>query len=351
VIRSAAMEHAESGPREPLVSVVFLAYNRREQLGISLDHILERTDYPADRLEVIVVDNASTDGTAEFVRTRYPGVQLIRNPENVGVSGWNVGMATARGDWLLALDDDCYITGDGLRTAVERAIEHDADLVSFLVASSEEDGYFNSGNFNPGLLGFWGCSALFSRRAIDTEPFFDPNLFLWANEVELTMRLLDRGLRHLWLPEVVSVHQKGLPDDSLSLRFHTFNHRHWAYAAGKLLQPGDAIVVLWRLLLRTALDARQRDPRLIGILPKIVAGFIHGLRFRRPMRPKVSRVYREVCSDFASPLPYLRTPMQRLRSIGNPAARQRFRDERRGDRLEREVRDRFYPTEAAVLEL
>ena len=335
----------------PLVSVVFLAYNRREQLAVSLDRILEHTDYPHDRLEVIVVDNASEDGTAEWVREHHPGVQVIRNPVNVGVSGWNVGMATARGDWLLALDDDCYISGDALKTAVRRAQEHDADLVSFLVASSEEEGYFNSGNFNPGLLGFWGCSALFSRRAIEAEPFFDPNLFLWANEVELTMRLLDRGLRHLWLPEVVSVHQKGLPGEELSLRFHALNHRHWAYAAGKLLQPGDALVVLWRLLLRTVLDARNLDRRLLGILPKIVAGFVHGLRLRRPVRPVVSRTYRDVCSDFASPLAVVRTPAQRLRALGDPAAAQRHRDERRAGRLDPATRERFYPSEAAVLEL
>ena len=335
----------------PLVSVVFLAYNRREQLGVSLDKILAETDYPAGRLEVIVVDNASTDGTAEFVRERHPGVQLIRNPENIGVSGWNVGMATARGDWLLALDDDCYISGDALKVAVRRAEEHDADLVSFLVASSEEEGYFNEGNFNPGLLGFWGCSAMFSRRAITGEVFFDPNLFLWANEVELTMRLLDRGLRHLWLPEVVSVHQKELPSDELSLRFHTYNHKHWAYAAGKLLQPGDALVVLGRLLLRTVLDARTRDRRLLAILPQIVLGFANGLRFRRPIRPVVSRTYRDVCSDFGSPLPYLRTPMQRLKGLRDPEATERFRVERRRARLAPSERDRFYPAEAAVLEL
>jgi GT2 family glycosyltransferase len=333
------------------VSVVFLAFNRRDQLQISLDQILEHTDYPADRVEVIVVDNASTDGTAEMVRSRYPGVQLIRNPENVGISGWNVGMSTARGDWLLALDDDCYISGDGLKTAVRRAIEHDADLVSFLVASSEEDGYFNVGNLNPGLLGFWGCSVLFSRRAIELEQFFDPNLFLWANEVELTMRLLDRGCRHLWLPEVVSVHQKALPDDSMSLRFHTYNHRNWAYAAGKLLQPGDAIVVLGRLLARIALTSRERDVRILKILPQIVAGFLHGLRARRPVRPAVSTVYREVCSDFASPFPFMRTPMQRIRGLGNPELREQFRLERSNGRLDPELEERFYPKEAAVLEL
>src|SRR5438270_7493649 len=155
----------------PLVSIVFLAYNRREELLVSLDHVLRRLDYPADRLEVIVVDNASRDGTAEMVRDRFPEVQLIRTPENIGASAWNVGMTTARGRWRMILDDDCHISGDALKTAVSRAEEERADLVSFRVESSEQPGYYFNDEHPVGLLAFWGCSAMFSERAIENEPF------------------------------------------------------------------------------------------------------------------------------------------------------------------------------------
>jgi GT2 family glycosyltransferase len=334
----------------PQVSIVFVAYNRRDKLGISLEHVLDRLDYPADRLEVIVVDNASEDGTAEMVRERFPQVQLIVNPENVGASAWNAGMTAARGDWRLILDDDCYLSGEALKVAVRRAEEHRADLVSFLIGSSEGPGYFNTGNFNPGLLGFVGCAALFSRRAIETEPFYDPNLFIWGNEVELTMRLLDRGFRHLYLPEVVAVHQKAIPDDDeFPLVFNSTNQRHWAYSAGKLMQPADAVVVLGRLLLRTAIDARSKDRRLVAVLPQIVAGFVRGLRARRPLRPAVSTLYRTVCADFSSPFAVMRTPVQRLRHRGDPDGAQRARDERRAQRLERLAR--YYPAGADVLEV
>jgi GT2 family glycosyltransferase len=328
----------------PPVSIVFVAYNRRDQLAVSLEQVLGRLDYPSHRLEVIVVDNASEDGTDAMVRERFPKVQLIRNPRNVGASAWNVGMTTARGEWRLILDDDCYIEGDALKRAVRAAQEERADLVSFLIASSEEEGYFNDGTRSPGLLGFVGCSALFSRRAIDTEPFYDPHLFIWGNELELTIRLLDRGLRHLYLPEVASVHQKPLPAPELSLRFTTINQRHWAYSAGKLLQPGDAVVVLWRLLLRTFVDAARSDPRLVRTVPGIFAGFLGGLRRRRPVRPSVSSVYRDACVDFSSPLAFLRTPWQRLAGDAESG-----RAERRA-RWEAEA-GRYYPAGRAVLEI
>jgi GT2 family glycosyltransferase len=335
--------------RWPLVSIVFVSYNRREQLSVSLDQVLNHLDYPGDRLETIVVDNASEDGTVEMLRDDYRQVQLIRNPVNIGASAWNIGMSTARGEWRLILDDDCYITGDALKTAIRNAEMHRADLVSFLVASSEDPGFFNDGTRSPGLLGFVGCSALFSRRAIETEPFYDPHLFIWGNELELTIRLLDRGLRHLYLPEVVSVHQKAIPAPTLSIRFATINQRHWAYSAGKLLQPGDALVVLARLVLRTLVDAARSDKRLLRTIPTTLAGFVDGLRRRRPVRPAVSSVYRCACVDFSNPLVFLRTPWQRLSGLIDPDRADRARDARRA--RWNAVAGRYYPPERAVLEV
>ena len=88
-----------------------------------------------------------------------------------------------------------------------------------------------------------GCAALgvlllLVAGTFDAEPFYDPNIFLWANEIELTMRLLDRGMRHLFLPEVVSVHQKPLFAENWTIRTYRYNQRHWAYAAGRWSASG-----------------------------------------------------------------------------------------------------------------
>ena len=328
----------------PLVSIVFVVYNRRVELGVSLEHVLERLDYPPDRLEVIVVDNASTDGSAAMVAERFPQVRVIRNAENIGASAWNEGMTTARGEWRMILDDDCYITGDDLKRAVRAAEENRADLVSFLIASSVEEGYFNHARESPGLLGFWGCAAMFSRRAIEAEPFYDPYLFIWANEVELTIRLLDRGMRHLYLTEVTPVHQKELPRPVYNLRFAKLNNRHWAYAAGKLLRPMDALAVFGRLFLRAFVEAYKYDRSNVAVAPEVVRGFLRGLRSRRPVRPAVSLLYRRACKDFWSPFMFYRTPIQRLFGR-SPAV-----VEQRRERWALESRD-YFPSETAVLEV
>ena len=112
----------------PTVTIVFLVFNRREELRASLREMLERSEYPSERVEVIVVDNASEDGSGEMVRREFPQVRLIERDENIGVSAWNDGFAQARGEFVLALDDDCYLPGDGLGRAVEAAERHGADL-------------------------------------------------------------------------------------------------------------------------------------------------------------------------------------------------------------------------------
>ena len=56
-----------------------------------------------------------------MVREQVPQVRLVEPAENAGVRRWNDGFAVATGDWVLALDDDCYLLPDGLRRAIDAA--------------------------------------------------------------------------------------------------------------------------------------------------------------------------------------------------------------------------------------
>ncbi len=105
----------------PLVTVNILAYNRREEVRQTLQKITTELAYPRERLEVIVVDNASTDATRDMLAREFPSVRLIANPSNEGIAGWNRGFEAGRGDYFLVLDDDCYITGDSLQRAIRAA--------------------------------------------------------------------------------------------------------------------------------------------------------------------------------------------------------------------------------------
>lgn len=341
----------------PTVTIVFLVFNRREQLRTSLQQMLVESDYEAGRVEVVVVDNASADGSAEMVAREFPGVRLVRRRENSGVSGINDGFAVATGEWVLALDDDCYLPPDGLRRAVAAAAEHRADLVSFgVVSSSDPDLRFDRG-YRTGLLSFWGCAVLIRREVLDELGGYDPAIFVWANELEFMVRFFDRAFRHLHLPEVVAVHMKAdllAPLEYVSSFTYLMNSRHYAYVAGKLLRPRDALATLVAVLANIALDAIRLDPRARHGVPAALRGFWGGVRRRRPVRPEVSATYRREFLSFLPPWRVSRGFWDLVLAIPvviyRAACRLPPADVGRREAYLRQ-RARYYPTEAATLEL
>ena len=348
----------------PSVTVVFLSFNRREALRTSLREMLSGTDFPADRLDVVVVDNVSTDGSAAMVREEFPGVELVERTENVGVSGWNEGFARARGDFVLALDDDCYVPGDGLRRAVRGAQEHGADLVSFTVVAADEPAYrFTEHEYDTGLLSFWGCAVLMRREVLATLGGYDPEIFLWANELEFMMRFFDAGFTHLRLPEVVAVHGKPLPHarpDYFTSDAYLRNTQNIAFCAGKHLHARDAREALVAMLVTILRNGWLIDDSARRALPSCVKGFVRGLRRRVPLSdPAVSRAFRLNFHEFASPWWWSRPPhallvalaMHLVHLVGR-RLRERLLPRRvtRHDRYFAE-RARFYPDRAATLRL
>lgn len=333
----------------PTVTVVFLAYNRRDDLRLSLKRTLEDLDYKAELLNVVVVDNASTDGTAEMLSSEFPDVRLIRRSWNCGVSGFNDGFAVATGDYVLALDDDCYLPPEGLRRAIDEASREAADLVSFGVQSGADESYrFDVDEYPTGLLAFWGCAVLMRRDVLQALRGYDPAIFVWANELEFMVRFFDAGFRHLHLPEVVAVHAKDPPDPDGSFpeRPYRFNARHFSYVAAKLLQPRDAATVFMKRLVRSVRDGVRVDVRAFKGIADTLAGFRHGVRHRRPVRAEVSSAYRGNFIDFQSPFAMSRRPPELARA----RLRRGTRDVgRRKEWLAR--RPRFYPERREVLEL
>ena len=305
-------------PRAPSVTIVFLVYNRRDELRVSLQRMLHDSDYEPGRVDVIVVDNASSDGSAAMVAAEFPQVQLIVRTENVGVSGWNEGLAAARGDYVLALDDDCFLPPDGLRRAVAAAEAHAADMVSFRVVSTHDPDHVFSEAYMTGLFAFWGCAVLLRRRVVAALGGYDPEIFVWGNELEFTLRFFDRGFRHLHLPEVTAQHMKPAPgpDERFIERAYRLNLRHWGYIAAKLFDPRSAAGALIALLARTVIDGVRTDPGALRAAVDAVAGFSHGLRRRQPLAtPGLARFYRLNFETYASPWRLLRPPAQLLREL------------------------------------
>ena len=101
------------------LSVIIVSYNTKELLSDCLRSVF-KAQKPAKGLEVIVVDNHSTDGSQMMVRKNFSQVKLIVNRDNRGFAAANnQGMAIARGEWLLLLNSDAFVFPDTLVKMVE----------------------------------------------------------------------------------------------------------------------------------------------------------------------------------------------------------------------------------------
>jgi N-acetylglucosaminyl-diphospho-decaprenol L-rhamnosyltransferase len=100
-----------------MLSIIIVSWNTRDLLRRCLQSIDANKGCMA--IEIIVVDNASHDGTPAMLRTEFPTVQLMETGANLGFSaGNNVGLAAAQGDWVLLLNPDTEIVGDALQRLV-----------------------------------------------------------------------------------------------------------------------------------------------------------------------------------------------------------------------------------------
>ena len=101
----------------PDISIVIVTWNGKR---FALECLASLATAKAVSLEIIVVDNASTDGTPEAIRTQFPGVRLILNDSNLGFAkANNIGLAVARGRYVCLVNSDVVVSPSCLETMLE----------------------------------------------------------------------------------------------------------------------------------------------------------------------------------------------------------------------------------------
>lgn len=113
-------ERAGAAPRGPSLSLVIATYNRAGLVGRAIESGLDQ-GYPG--LEIIVVDDASTDATSDVIPTRYPDVRYFRQPHNQGPGpARNRGIQVTGGEWVVVLDDDDFLVRGALGHIAEKVM-------------------------------------------------------------------------------------------------------------------------------------------------------------------------------------------------------------------------------------
>ena len=194
----------------PLVTVNILSFNRKDELRNTLTKVYEQ-DYK--NIEVIVVDNASVDGSAEMVKTEFPKVQLIQLEKNIGIAGWNEGFKIANGEYVLVLDDDAYPAKDAISLSIPE-FEND-ELISCIAYNliNTRTGEHYQNNWlpkNKNRRTFWpvfvGCAFIVKKNRLPKTFIFPQEYFIYQHELPMASEIYIYNKKILFIPQIIGYH-------------------------------------------------------------------------------------------------------------------------------------------------
>ncbi|MFA7282950.1 MAG: glycosyltransferase family 2 protein [Candidatus Omnitrophota bacterium] len=234
-------------------SIIIPTYNSRGCVVNCLNSVFNQ-DFP--EAEVILVDNASSDGTAEFVKREYPGVRIIENKVNFGASrARNQGLPISRGEWVLFLDCDTVLGKDFLREAFRliNSLPAETGTIQPKILDAEGKNIYSAGirmdflkrfhdlgrgladasGFNNSGPVFGACcaAALYRRKMLeeikDAYGYFDKRMFFIFEDADLSWRGQKKGWKCLFYPRLKCFHRGNSSAAGKPVRrYLSFRNRH-----------------------------------------------------------------------------------------------------------------------------
>lgn len=227
------------------LSIVIASWNTKNLLDQCLASIYKETQNIS--FEIFVVDNASSDGSTEMVRDKYPQVKLIANQKNRGFAAANnQALKYASGRYILFLNPDTIILENALDKGArmmderreiailgaktfngeltrQRTVAQNPNLLSqiflliklkYLFPKSKIIKKYHHFDFNydkENLVGghIQGSFMLIKKEVLDKIGSFDENFFIWFEEVDLCFRAIKAGYKILYSPEIKIIHYGG----------------------------------------------------------------------------------------------------------------------------------------------
>lgn len=291
---------AESSSEQPLVSIIMPVRNEADFIARSLGAVL-RQEYPADRMEVLVVDGISTDATRRIIAQTIeahrsgPEVTLLDNPRQIVSTAINIGLRHARGEIIVRVDGHCEIAPDYVRRCVEVLDATGADNVGGLQRARAEGvvgaaiAAANSSRFGVGGARFHYATkpgpadtvflGAYRRRVFERIGDFDEELVRNQDD-EFNFRLIQAGGR-IWLdPSIRSVYYGRSSLPKLWRQYYEYGlykvlviRKRSAVASWRHLVPAAFLVsVVISLLL--AIVTRRKLVSLVVVGPYIVANLV-----------------------------------------------------------------------------
>jgi N-acetylglucosaminyl-diphospho-decaprenol L-rhamnosyltransferase len=285
------------------LSTVILSWNVRDLLRQCLESVARNrplsADHPPLATEIIVVDNASGDGSMEMVRAEFPDVRLIANQANRGYTGGNNdGIAAATGRYVMILNPDTRVLDGALTAMVAYADAHsDVGVVGPQLLNPDGSVQSSRRRFPTLMTGLFestwlqplaprnvlrryyvldqpddaiqevdwlfGACFLVRREVIQQVGALDEDFFMYSEEMDWCRRIRQAGWKVVYLPQAQVIHYGGKSSDQVAAQRHIyfqtskvryFRKHHGALTAG-VLRVALLAMYAWQLVLEAAKGA------------------------------------------------------------------------------------------------
>ena len=248
------------------ISVIIVSWNAKTFLLQCIQSILlQRSAYP---IEIIVVDNASSDGSPEGVRNSFPTVKLICNQDNFGFAkGNNIGIRASKGEYLFLINSDVIVRENCFNNMIEYMEDHPEigmlgprivdsnnrtqrscmgypSLPNILSRALALDSLFpKSKIFGGQLLTFWGhdqirsvnvingCFWMLRKPALTQVGLLDERFFIYGEDIDWCKRFNQCGWDVVFFPHAEATHYGGASSANAPIRFYLemqrANYQYW----------------------------------------------------------------------------------------------------------------------------
>ncbi len=262
------------------LSIIIVSYNVKKFLEQSLLSVQKAAT--GIEMEIFIVDNNSPDGSADMVAKKFPGVNLIRNSENLGFSrANNQALPYAKGEYVLFLNPDTLVEEDTFKKCIGFMDNH-PEAGAMGVKMFDRNGKFlpeSKRSLPSPMVAFYkisGLTALFPRSkifgryylghldkekthkievltgaffftrktALDKAGWFDEDFFMYGEDIDLSLRLLENNYSIWYYPETSIIHYKGESTRKSSINYVLIFYRAMIiYARKHFDSPGSFLLM------------------------------------------------------------------------------------------------------------
>lgn len=239
------------------ISIIIVNYNTLSLTSACIQSIIDNTKEIS--YEIILVDNASTDGSKEYFE-KDGRVKYIYSQKNGGFGyGNNLGMKVAKGKYFFLLNSDTILLNNAIKEFYEYAEAHDEKTIYGCYLVGKDGAYRNSFFFFPAFtVGEFicrqfktlnykpdysvkevecvsGADMFIPRKAIEDAGMFDENIFLYGEEGELQYRMMKKGYRRMLITSPRIIHLEGESSNGIARK--AYGLRSHLYILKKHMNP------------------------------------------------------------------------------------------------------------------